>query len=205
MKKNWLVAGIAIGLIILTVGAVAVVRLKKQSVVSPLGETPTQKAQLPSWEDPAGFKFSYPDGIKINPHEEDTVNYAHLELTSTDHSGEILIWMKDTNYKDLEDWAKKEATGGAQVFDSELGGKTAKKIAYVSPKKLVVATIDVDVLVLVEVSLDEEGYWQGVSDQILSSFEFIPLEGEPTSAAPGAWEGAGGGGGVIEEEEEIVE
>ena len=183
-------------------GAVAVVRLKKQSILSPLGETPTQKAQLPSWEDPAGFKFSYPDGIKINPHEEDTANYAHLELTASEHSGGILIWMKDTNYKDLEDWTKKEATGGAQVFDSELGGKPAKKVAYVSPQKLVVAAIDVDVLVLVEVSLDEEGYWQGVSDQILSSFEFIPLGGEPTSTAPGSRQG---GGGVIEEEEEIVE
>jgi len=201
VKKNWLVAGIAIGLIILTVGAVAVVRLKKQSILSPLGETPTQKAQLPSWEDPAGFKFSYPDGIKINPHEEDTVNYAHLELTSTGHSGGILIWMKDTNYKTLDEWVKDEASD-AQVFDSELGGKPAKKVAYVSPQKLVVATIDVDVLVLVEVSLDEEGYWQGVNDQILSSFEFIPLEGEPTSAAPGSRQG---GGGVIEEEEEIVE
>lgn len=204
MKKNWLVAGIAIGLIILTVGVVAIVRLKKQSILSPLGETPTQKAQLSSWEDPAGFKFSYPAEVKIDPHEEDTLNYAHLELTTTNHSGGILIWMKDTNYKDLEDWTKKEATGGAQVFDSELGGKPAKKIAYMSPKKLVVATIDVDVLVLVEVSLDEEGYWQGVSDQILSSFEFIPLEGEarPTSTAPGSRQG---GGGVIEEEEEIVE
>ena len=204
MKKNWLVAGIAIGLIILTVGVVAVVRLKKQSILSPLGETPTQKAQLLTWEDPAGFKFSYPDGIKINPHEEDTANYAHLELTSTGHSGGILIWMKDTNYKDLEDWTKKEATGGAQVFDSELGGKPAKKVAYVSPQKLVVATIDVDVLVLVEVSLDEEGYWQGVYEEILSSFEFIPLGGEarPTSTAPGPGQG---GGGVIEEEEEIVE
>lgn len=203
MKKNWLIVGIAIGLIILTVGVVVVVRLKKQSILSPLGETPTQEAQLPSWEDPAGFKFSYPDGIKINPHEEDTVNYAHLELTSTGHSGGILIWMKDTNYKDLEDWTKKDPSASSgQVFDSELGGKPAKKVAYVSPKKLVVATIDVDVLVLVEVSLDEEGYWQGVSDQILSSFEFIPLEGEPTSAAPGSGQG---GGGVIEEEEEIVE
>jgi len=204
MKKIRLVAGIAIGLIILTVGVMMVVRLKKQSVVSPLGETPMQKAQLLTWEDPAGFKFSYPNEIKINPHEEDTANYAHLELTSTNHSGGILIWMKDTNYKDLEDWTKKEATGDAQIFDSELGGKPAKKVAYVSPKKLVVATIDVDVLVLVEVSLDEEGYWQGVSDQILSSFEFIPLAGEE-KAAPGAWEGTGGGGGVIEEEEEIVE
>ena len=202
MKKIRLVAGIAIGLIILTVGAVAVVRLKKQSILSPLGETPTQKAQLLTWEDPAGFKFSYPAEVKIDPHEEDTLNYAHLELTSQGHPGGILIWMKDTNYKDLEDWTKKEATGGAQVFDSELGGKPAKKVAYVSPQKLVVAAIDVDVLVLVEVSLDEEGYWQGVSDQILSSFEFIPLEGEPTSAAPGSRQG---GGGVIEEEEEIVE
>jgi len=203
MKKKWLVLGTIIGVVILLVATIAVIRFRKPTAISPLGETPTQKAQLLTWEDPAGFKFSYPDGIKINPHEEDTANYAHLELTASEHSGGILIWMKDTNYKDLEDWTKKDPSASSgQVFDSELGGKPAKKVAYVSPQKLVVAAIDVDVLVLVEVSLDEEGYWQEVSDQMLSSFEFIPLEGEPTSAAPGSGQG---GGGVIEEEEEIVE
>jgi hypothetical protein len=115
--------------------------------------------------------------------------------------------MKDTNYKTVEEWASfdfAQDKSSGQVFDSELGGKLAKKIAYMSPKKLVVAAIDVDVLVLIEV-MPEDNWWEDVYNQILLSFEFTPLAGEPTSAAPGPWEGTGGGGGVIEEEEEVVE
>jgi hypothetical protein len=210
-KKLLILSGVVA---VLLVGGLVVMRLKKvpSGIISPLVETEKEELSLIVWEDPAGFKFSYPSKITIDPHEEDKENYAHLELTSPSHPGKILIWMKDTNYKNPDDWAKKEV-GEGQVFDSELGGKPAKKVASINPKKLTTATIDVDVLVLVEVFPEDE-WWNEVYNQILSSFEFIPLAGEPASAgasagkekaAPGPWEGSGGGAGVIEEEEEVVE
>jgi hypothetical protein len=204
MKKKLLIVG---GLLaVLVVGGLVVGRFKKapSGIISPLVETKKEEIQLTVWEDPAGFKFSYPSKIKIDPHKEDKENYAHLELTSPDHLGSILIWMKDTNYKNIDDWAEKDPSASSgQVFDSELGGKPAKKVAYTTPKKLVTATLDGDVLVLVEVMVEDE-WWNEVYNQILSSFEFIPLVGEE-KAAPGPWEGTGGGAGVIEEEEEMVE
>lgn len=185
-------------------GLIVFLRTKKAPFkVSPVGELKSE-VKLATWEDPAGFSFSYPEDIEINPHEEDMENYAHLELTSAEHPGRILIWCQDTNYTDIEDWVKDEATEGAQVFDTELGGEPAKKVVWVDPKKMVVAAIDVDALVLVEIFPDEEGYWQEIYDQILSNFTFIPLEGEE-AVAPGPWEGVGGVGGIIEEPEEVIE
>lgn len=206
-RKLIIVVGlVAIALLILAIG-IMFFRLRKLSpLLSPLTqEAPeVEMTQLVTWEDPAGFSFSYPENIKIDPHEGDTENYSHLELTNPDYSGNILIWVKDTNYLTIEDWVEEEVGEGAQVFDTELGGEPAKKVAFTEPGKLITATIDVDALVLVEMVPDEEGYWQEIYNQILSSFTFIPLGGEE-AIAPGPWEGAGGAGGIIEEPEEVIE
>lgn len=204
MKKKLLIIGGMVAVLVIISGLV-MGRFKKtqQGIISPSVETKKEELRLTTWEDPAGFKFSYPGEIKIDPHKEDKENYAHLELTLANRPGRIFIWIKDTNYLTIEDWAKKEATGGVRVFDSELGGKPAKKVGWTAPKKLVTATLDGDALVLVEVVIEDE-WWSQTYSQILSSFEFIPLRGEPASAGAPAGEG-GGDGGVIEEEEEIVE
>jgi len=173
------------------------------NLVNPLSSPTQTEAKLTIWQDPAGFKFSYPEDIKIDDHPEDEENYAHLELTSVSHPGSILVWMKDTDYKTIEDWAKNQGND-VQIFDSELGGKPAKKVAYFNPQKLTTATIDVDVLVLVELVSDDE-WWAKTYNQILSSFEFIPLQGEITPSQTSASSGQENGGGVIDEGEETVE
>lgn len=201
---------VIIGLVVIVVliFAIGIMFFKlrtRYGLISPMGqEIQKGEVQLAHWEDPAGFSFSYPENIAIDPHEEDMENYAHLELTATGYQGKILIWCQETEYADIEDWAEDEATEGAQIFDTELGGEPAKKVAWIEPEKLVTATIDVDALVLLEMFPDEEGYWQEVYDQILTSFAFIPLEGEE-AVAPGPWEGEGGAGGIIEEPEEVIE
>ena len=174
-------------------------------LVNPLTNQGQSEAKLLTWEDPAGFKFSYPEEIKINSHEEDEENYAHLELTVDSHSGSILIWMKDTTYKEIADWVKKQGAD-VQVFDSELGGNPAKKLALNNPQKLVTATLDGNTIVLIEV-YPEDQWWNQVYNQILSSFEFIPLQGEEIST-PAKVSGSSGQtseGGIIDEGEEVIE
>lgn len=177
-------------------------------LVNPLTNQKTEsEAKLLVWEDPAGFKFSYPEGVKINNHPEDEENYAHLELTSTSHPGSILVWMKDTNYKNIQDWVKKEASASsAQVFDSDLGDHPAQKVALTNPQKMVMATLDGNALVLVEV-YPEDSWWNQTYNQILSSFEFVPLKGEktPSSSKVSGSSGQTSGGGIVDEGEEIVE
>jgi len=203
MNKKLLILVSAIAILLIIGGIVFTFKSRRASVISPVGELKPE-VTLATWEDQAGFAFSYPEEIEIDPHKEDMENYAHLELTSPDHSGNILIWVKDTSYTDIEKWPEEEATRGGQVFETELDGEPAKKIAYTDPEKLVTAAIDVDALVLLEMIPDEEGYWQEVYDQILATFAFVPLEGEE-AVAPGPWEGAGGAGGIIEEPEEVIE
>lgn len=192
------------GVIVLLLPAIIIaIRIKKSSsIVSPVaGPTVESEVKLTTWEDPAGFSFSYPENIAIDPHEEDKENYAHLELTSpSDSEGKIIIWVRETDYTDIEDWVE-EASRDVQVLDTELDGEPAKKIAYSDPQKLVTAAIDIDALVLIEMTPDDQGYWQAVYDQVLKSFTFIPLEGEATTApAP-----AESSGGIIEESEEVIE
>jgi len=200
-KKLLMIIG---GVIVLLLPAIIIaIRIKKSSsIVSPVtGPTVESEVKLTTWEDPAGFSFSYPENIAIDPHEEDKENYAHLELTSpSDSEGKIIIWVKETDYTDIEDWVE-EASRDVQVLDTELDGEPAKKIAYSDPQKLVTAAIDIDALVLIEMTPDDQDYWQAVYDQILKSFTFIPLEGEATTApAP-----AESSGGIIEEPEEVIE
>jgi hypothetical protein len=204
--KNKKLIGIGVAIAVFVIGGLVLfISLRKAGpLLSPLGDQKEKEPALLTWEDPAGFTFTYPEGVEIDPHQEDTENYAHLELTSSEHAGKILIWVKETDYQDIEAWAKKEVAKDAQVLDTQLGEEPAKKVASFDPEKLAVAAIDVNALVLLEMEPDEEGYWQGIFDQILESFAFIPIEGEETTPAGGG-EAPAGGSGVILEEEEVIE
>jgi flagellar basal body-associated protein FliL len=92
------------------------------------------------WTDPADFSFQYPKNLDINNHEEDQTNYAHLELTSKTHSGNLIVWVKDTNAQDIETWIKMSKINDS--LDSDLGGERAKKIlSGDDPKQLTIAAI----------------------------------------------------------------
>lgn len=207
-KRTWLI--LICSIVIILVGFIIWFLMEKKSlvsIISPLSNqiTPTVTQILKTWEDPAGFKFSYPEGISINDHQEDTENYAHLELTNSFYPGRILIWMKDKTNNTLEEWVLKQ-TGEPQVFDSELAGQSAKKLAFTSPKKLIIAAFDQEVLILIEVYPENE-WWTKTYEQILDSFELTSLLGKDKvkSRAPGAWQGQTGDSGIIDEGEEVVE
>ncbi|MBL7150769.1 hypothetical protein ISS86_02475 [Candidatus Microgenomates bacterium] len=193
--------------LVLSIAAIIIFKSKQKTGIDTPLDSPTVEsssvAKLTVWDDPAGFSFSYPEEIEIDPHSEDEENYAHLELIlSSEPGGRIIIWVKESDFTDIEDWA--EATAGGQIFDTELDAEPAKKIAYSEPTKLVTAAIDVDALVLIEMIPDKKGYWQKVYDKILSSFKFIPLEGEetaPVQAEPAEPASAN----IIEEAEEMIE
>ncbi len=189
----------------LIVGSLTFVLVIRPRLSSPKIESEVKSettVNLTEWVDPAGFKFSYPAGLVLDPHQEDQENYAHLELVSSKNSGRLIIWSQATEDSDLEEWVASQPED-IQILDTELAGLPAKKMAFAEPQKLVVAAIDVDALVLIEMYPESAAaYWQKVYDQIFASFEFIPLEGEAVESAPVA---PPAGGQVIEEAEEVIE
>lgn len=154
--------------------------------------------EIATWTDPAGFTFQYPKDLTVNKHDEDTENYAHVELASKDHPGSIVVWAKDTTAADVNAWVKTEKQfGGATVSEATMGGKAAKTVGMETPKKMITGTIADELLFMVETMSTDTAYWTGVHEMIVKSFTFAPLDqsaGSQDAAAAGDWT-----------EEEVVE
>lgn len=203
MMKKKLVLIIVGGFLLGLVGAGAYLYYSKNNgaTTPPTGTdvTPMPTPKLLMWDDPAGFTMQYPEGLILNKHDEDTVNYAHVELTDSAHSGNVIIWVKDIprGVTDTASWGKKaSAPASAISFDTSLAGQSAQKILVSSPEKIVSVGVIYDgVLWYIEAKLTDEPYWQSVYDAVTNSFAFKPL---PTQS---------GGGESMDavDEEEILE
>ncbi|MBN1263115.1 MAG: hypothetical protein JW991_02035 [Candidatus Pacebacteria bacterium] len=210
--RNWLLIFL---LIFLVLGGVVywLVRPEKEGsqfdlpAGKPEGQVLSEEPVL-SWEDPAGFVFTYPKSVLIDPHEEDQESYAHLDLSRLGQEGGVTILVQETDFTDIEDWAAEELSAG-QILNSRLDGRPAKKIAYQDPKRLVTAIIDVDALVLIKLTPDEKGDWESIYQQVLSSFRFVPLENEVAEGFAAPYDSGASGpvsnDRVIEEPEEVIE
>ncbi|KKS98188.1 MAG: hypothetical protein UV73_C0003G0130 [Candidatus Gottesmanbacteria bacterium GW2011_GWA2_43_14] len=152
------------------------------------------------WEDQSEFKFSYPKNLKLNPHDEDTENYANLELSKSNHPGSIVLWTKDTRASDIKEWLIKEKI--ANVIETELDGYPAVKVlSQGESKKLTVSAIRSGYLYQIEANLTDEKYWQPVFDSVLASYKF--LDTEKTQIVPK--DSGGGQTEIIYEAEEVIE
>lgn len=179
------------------------------SVISPGGEpTPTIAPTLVSWDDAAGFTMQYPEGLMVNKHDEDKVNYAHVEFTDSAHPGGLTVWVTDLpkGVTDTVSWGKKAATPSSAIsFDTTLGDQPAQKVLIAdTPKKVLVGTVWDGVLWYIEANLADETYWQQVFDTVTNSFAFVPLAETPAGSDAGS-----GAGSVTTEqafdEEEVLE
>lgn len=173
----------------------------QQNIVPP---TSTLAAGEELWTDPAGFTFKYPKGISIDAHDEDTENYAHVELTSSNHSGKCIIWAKDTTAVDSDAWVKGEKDfSGAVSVDTTMGGQPAKKlIVQGPPKRFITATIADAIVFYIEAENGTGDFWKQTYDTIASSFTFISEENQRTSSSPAE---TGESDSTSVDEEEVVE
>ncbi len=173
-------------------GGVYVFGYKKQvSTVTPaavISASPTPTPQeLLTWTDQAGFTFQYPKDVTIDKHDEDQVNYAHIEMTEKDQPGTIIIWAKDTTAVDGAGWVKKEKSlSGGTVFDTSLDGISGKKVLLTTPKKTIVSgVVDEGIVFYVEGSFEDNQYWNNAYDTITSSFTFVKeKQAAPASVDP---------------------
>lgn len=193
-KKIVIISGIIV--LLLIVVAVLVLHPQftfqsKEHITEKGTPTPTPKEELIIWDDPAGFTFQYPKGLQLNKHDEDKENYAHVELTNPDHKGSVIVWEKDTTATTIAQWLKNEKSLASAVsVDTTLGGNEAKKVMVKEPNvKQITATLDEDVVVMVEANLEDQKYWQRVNDTIIGSLSFSTSQKTNTAGGDSSAQG----------------
>lgn len=215
MNKFWLGLGVVIAVLSFGSSVYLIITKINKPVVSPempqlsINSTSTpDTANLLTLVDPTGFTIKYPSGLMLNKHDEDKINYAHLEFTSKDHAGGLIIWAKDTKALDTQGWTKSEKRfTNANILDTLLGGKKAKKISVASPQKmLVTGVVDGKIVYIIETTLDENGFWNKVHETVSDNFIFST----PTFAPDGneasieeSGQAAGDEGEPVDEEETL--
>ncbi len=228
MNKHWILVGIIVLLFAVgNAGLFVWSRIQKPTVPSKGTQTSTLPSPLPTqsslktWGDPAGFTFQYPQGLTTNKHEEDNESYAHVELTDSSHKGNIIVWAKDApkgkNRKvvtSLAEWIESDTRfDSANILDTMLGGKPAKKILLHVPKKMILSgTLSDGLLFSVEGNFDDTEYWTPIYTRITDSFQFTtPNDTQGSvgqmetgkSVQPAVNEPAGGVEEAVDEEEVI--
>lgn len=205
MNKRWIFIICGISAVVVTGVLVFYLKFKSGPFISPASNitpTPTISEELTTWSDPAQFKFDYPKSISLNPHNEDQENYAHVELTSATHSGNLIIWVKDTTAATIEKWVTQQKIKDA--LDSSLDNVPAKKVLITGDvNKLTISAIQGGYLYQVEVNLADSDFWNKILDKVTSSFKFTPTEGNTNqgqgTASSGDQESEVGG------DEELIE
>lgn len=179
--------------------------VKTQTPSEVLVKEDAPKLKLLTWDDPAGFTFSYPEGVVVNKHEEDQENYAHVEMTHPDHKGSLIVWAKDlpAGVTDVATWVKKDPQLSKGVsLDTSLGDSVAEKTLVTNPeKRMVIGTIYDGLLFYVESTLTDEAYWEAAINTVTGSFVFKPTETSGQSAPPASPNSAGQDAGSVDEEE----
>jgi len=206
MEKKWVIlVTVSVAVIVFAAGLFIMSREKSEErIVSPVSQgsqtspkqSPTPpEGSLTSWQDPAGFSFSYPEGLSLDVHPEDNQNYSHLTFTAKNQPGEIFILVSETSLKTAAQWQKqdKEAKTG-QVLDTTLGGTEAKKVLISDTEpKLITAVVDQGALFVLALR-GESAVLSKAYEKILATFAFEELPSESGGGAPA------GGGDVVEEE-----
>lgn len=193
----------------LIIGFIIFIRYKNTKIASPVNQNELNVAKEnpatnKEFIDPAGFKFSYPNNLKVEKDEldKDTL-YSSLSLLAQDETvGSIKLIAQSSSLTKIEDWFK----------SSKIGLKETKKIKFADlnayefeqdGKKTLVA-LDQGVLFTITITpLSDPNYWTKIYEGIVKTFAFI--QPENTSATSQTSSSGESADDVVFEGEEVVE
>jgi hypothetical protein len=195
--------------LVFMIGSAVYIWMRRQSsiAISPLGESAIvqEPTSMPDvvLEDEWGLRVFYPADLTVRPATA-SGELTRYEFTHPVHRGKLSISTAESDAETIEEYLKLEkesATAGANLLDTTLDGRDAKKLRLANRTRVV--SIDTGQVFLFEVAPDEgsEEYWNTVFESIIEQFQFLPFEGEEEIAPPVA----DPGGSVIEYEEEVIE
>lgn len=156
-----------------------------------LQNSPSEK--LNEYLDGSGFKFKYPDNVKVESKETDSATYTNLQISQSALSGGISLKVTDSNLKSIE-----EAVSGStkEITLAKLSGKETS-----ISNGIKAGVLDKGILFEINVDFGEsKDFWQKVYDDILSTFEFSSNTNPQNISSQTAGEDE-----VIFEGEEVVE
>lgn len=212
MSKKWIILGVSVIFLLVGMGVTAyIVYAPKKEVVPSSASSGVEQLQAPDlaggvkgdlvYKDGSGFSFKYPSSLTVadvTPSAKEY--YSMLSLTKDAQSGRITV--KDTTYKNLDDWLAKSGDIPAKstlVGAVNLGGVSARQ--YKVDTKLVTAGIDQGVLYLLDTPAGSVSstYWDDVHNLIVTSFAFT------TASSSGSSGSGSSGSSDVTYEEEVVE
>lgn len=168
--------------------------------------TPTmaeKETVFQTYEDEAGFTFSYPKGMTVSQRDlNDSTVYSSLELTSSDYPDEkIVIKISDTTEKSADKWLKtmfkEEQSSSSPATLASLQGI---KVNY--SQSLVFIGLDSNIAFFVQAPKSNV-FWTSTFEKILETFT-LDLAQNNSSNASGAGSSTSTSD-IIDEGEEIVE
>lgn len=152
---------------------------------------------LKEYQDPSGFKFSYPDNLSIANNEvEDESVYADVQLFASGINGSLNLKISDSKIKSINDWVK-SVSSGEIAKEVKLGSLEARELKLTD--RLVLGALDQGILFVIEVPLVEEEFWMKVYEGISTSFSFT-VPSQESTVSGGAFSSD-----IIFEGEEVVE
>jgi len=149
-------------------------QLEARPTTAEVKKEPTPSPKMETWKDEAGFIFQYPSGLELTQNTDDKNSYANIEITAKQEKGKIQITAVDTRYNNVEAWVKyDESLKGGNIIETTMGGKAAKKILFGEEGKILVGSIDDQILFLIRGDQSKSEFWQGVFDQVHDSWTFF--------------------------------
>jgi hypothetical protein len=176
---------ILLGLIAGTIFAIVVVffslsKSSKNQIRSPISQnlktkvTVAPKQKLKEYKDRAGFKFSYPDNLKLETKETEAQKiYSLIELTSSKNQAKIEIKVEDSKLTKIDDWftSNKESTKPGQIKKIKLADIEGRQ--FNQKNKLLTIALDQGVLFTFTLTPDKDKkFWTDVNNKIIQTFAF---------------------------------
>lgn len=179
--------------------------IKGDLQLSAISPTPNISLKMKEYIDPSGFKFSYPDNLKLEKKTPSkTQTYSLLEISSSSYSGKITFDVTGSNFQSIDEWFKdKKDIKTSGVKKIKLGDVEARQ--YELNKNIVTIAFDNGVLFTIVANLqDQRVLWNTVNNQIVSSFAFVAPPAD-SSATPSSDSSSSYSDDLEYEGEEIIE
>lgn len=190
-------------LVLIGVPVVLVIKNKKTETVTPLGLGQKQETALEkivTYNDSSGFKFDYPENLTVKDVSGTASDvYSSLEISSTKQTGKTTIKIIDSPYDSLKSFlSSKEVSSAGISRDVMMASMSAKQVQLTNPKRLETLAIFNGIMYAIESPLDDNGFWNKVHNQIVSS---LSVETENASVLSGE----SGSDQSAPDEEEVIE